>query len=113
MSVLELATAQSLFDLIGEAAEVVPHEFGRLMVDWVVRVGLDEQEHQSENDVIYAEPRFPVVFQDVEADISLQVDVRVVDLGNALAFGRIIRVVGADLHSKDVFAAAPDALFLG
>ena len=98
---------------MGEAAEVVTHEFGRLMVERVVRVGLNEQEHESENDGIDTEHGSPVVFQDIEADISLQVNVRVVDLGLTLAFGRIIRVVGADLESKDVFSAAPDGLFLG
>ena len=83
------------------------------MVERVVRVGLDEQEHESENDGIDAEHGSPVVTQDIEADISLQVNVRVVDLGLTLAFGRLIRVVGADLESKDVFSAAPDGLFLG
>lgn len=48
--------------------------------------------------------RFPVLAQDVEADVAVQVDVWVVDLGLALDLGGVVRVAGGDTEVKQELA---------
>jgi len=56
----------------------------------------EEQVLQPDHDRVEVEHGFPVLSQDVEADVALEVDVRVVDLWNAFDLWRFVGVVGVD-----------------
>lgn len=50
------------------------------LVQRVVRVGFQEEVLQTDHDRVQVEHGFPVLAQDVEAHVSLEVDIRVVNL---------------------------------
>ncbi len=52
----------------------------RTVVEWVVRVGLVEEVDDAVDDGVDVEDGLPVVAEDVQAHVPLEVDVRVVDL---------------------------------
>ncbi len=74
---------------------------GRLLVQRVVRVGFEEEVLQPVDDRIDREHRLPVLAQDIQTHIALQVDVRMIDAGDALHFGRLVRVARTDLEGED------------
>ena len=82
------------------------------MVQWIIGVWLDEQEDQSQNDRVHSENRFPVFPQDIETDVPLQVDVRVVDWREAQALGSSEWVVVSNINGEFVLATLPNALLL-
>lgn len=68
----------------------------------VVRIRVREQRADAEEDLRYGESRRPLLLQNVEADGSLIVHVRVVDLGLKGNLRRLERVVRreVDLHKE-------------
>jgi hypothetical protein len=52
----------------------------------------EEEGNEAEEDRAEVEDRHPVGAEDVEADVTLPIDVGVVDEGLALDFGRVVRV---------------------
>ena len=92
-----------------EHLDVVPVELGRLLVQGVVGVRLVEEVDQAVDDGVDVEDRLPVLPQDVEADVALQVNVRVEDFGVAVDLRRLVRVHGRDREGEVVGRALPEA----
>lgn len=72
----------------------------RLLVQRITGVGFEEQELQAHNYRVEVENGLPVFAQDVQAHVALEVDVRVVDLGYAFYFWRLVWEVLADVEGE-------------
>ena len=68
----------------------------------VVGVRLVEEVDQAVDDGVDVEDRLPVLPQNVEADVALEVDVRVEDFGIAVDLRRLVRVHGRDREGEVV-----------
>ena len=71
--------------------------------------GLISTRHGAVDDRVDVEYRLPVLPQNVEADVALQIDVRVEDFGVAVDLGRLVRVHGRDGEREVVRRALPEA----
>ena len=56
----------------------------RTLVQWIICVGLEEEVLEANHYRVEVEDGLPVLSENVEAHVSLEVDVRVVDLGPGL-----------------------------
>ena len=75
----------------------------RLLVERVLGVGLQEEVLQPVHDGVDGQHGLPVLAEDVQADVALQVDVGVVHAGHALHLGGLVGVAGTDLEAgKDI-----------
>ena len=54
--------------------------WGHTLVQRIIRVGLEEEVLEADHDRVEVEHRLPVLSQNVQADVALEVYVRVVDL---------------------------------
>lgn len=88
--------AQTTPDIPLEALPVDLQVLRRLLVQRVARVRLEEQELQADHHRVQVQHGLPVLAQDVQAHVPLEVDVRVVDLLRALDFRRIVGEVLVD-----------------
>lgn len=79
-----------------EVLSVVPQMLSRVLVQRITRVGLEEQELQPHNHSVQIQHRLPVLAQDVQAHVTLEVDVRVIDLLLAFHFGWVVGEVLVD-----------------
>ncbi|CAH0367235.1 unnamed protein product, partial [Pelagomonas calceolata] len=104
-----LGAGQRPRDVPTEHLDVVPVELRRLLVQGVVGVRLVEEVDQPVDDGVDVEDRLPVLAQDVEADVALEVDVRVEDLRVAVDLRRLVRVHGRDREGEVVGRALPEA----
>ena len=73
---------------------------GRLLVQGVVGVRLVEEVDQAVDDGVDVEDRLPVLPQYVEADVALQIDVRVEDLRVAVDLRRLVRYMAGIVKVK-------------
>ena len=72
----------------------VPRQIlGRLLVERIASVGLEEQELQPHDDGVEIEHRLPVLAQNIQTNIAFEVDVWVVDFLRALDLWRLVRKV--------------------
>lgn len=93
-----------------EALPVCAQIFRSLLVERVTSIRLEEQKLQSYYDRIQVQNGLPVLAQDVEANLALEVDIRVVDLLAALHLGRLMGKVGRDVEREAELATAVHAL---
>ena len=100
--------AKGPLDVLLEADWVFTELSRRLVVKGVVWVRLQEQENQSHNDVADIKDGFPVSSQDVEADISVGVDVWVVNGSVTVDNGWLVGVLRRHANCKVVAATDPD-----
>jgi hypothetical protein len=107
---LDLATAHRRAHVPPEAVPVGHEVVGGFLVQRVAGVGLEEEELQADDYGVEVEDRLPVFAQDVEADVALEVDVRVVDLLFALDLWRLVREVLADGEGEVELAAFVETL---
>jgi hypothetical protein len=91
----------------------VRHQVVRsLLVQRIASIRFQEQKLQSHHDSVQVKNRLPVLAQDIEADIPLEVDVGVVDLLFTLYFRRFVGEVLADGEGEVELAAFVEA-FVG
>ena len=83
---------------------------GSLLIQRIARVRLEKQELQAHDDRVQIQNGFPVFSQDVQTHVTLEVDVRVVDLLGAFHFGRVVREILVDDKGEVEGAAAVHAL---
>ena len=83
---------------------------GRDLVQRIGRIRLQKQKLQPHNHGVQVQHGLPVLAQDVQADVALEVDVRVVNLLPALDLGRVVREVLVDGEGKVKGAALVHAL---
>lgn len=81
-----------------------------LLVQRITRIRLEEQELQPDHHRVQIQHGLPVLAQDVQAHVALEVDVGVVDLLRAFDLGRIVRKVLVDCEAEDEAAAFVHAL---
>ena len=79
------------------------------MVEWIVGVGLVKEVDEAVDDGVDVEDGLPVLPEDIEADLTLEVDVGVVDARFAVDLGRGVGVMVGDLESEEVGGTLPEA----
>jgi len=97
---LDAATCHAGTHIALEAITVASQILSSLLVQRIASIGLEEQELQTHNNSIQVQHRLPVLAQDVQAHVSLEVDVGVVDLLRALDLRRLVWEVLADVEGK-------------
>lgn len=65
-----------------ELAKIVTHDLGCLLIQWISWIRIEQQENQAVDDVLDVEDRTPRFLQDVQADVAMQIDIRMPDLWN-------------------------------
>jgi len=97
-------------DILLEDSAVALQHFGGLFVEGVFGIRFEEEVLESVDDGIDGQHGFPVLAEDVEADVALEINVRVIDLGLTFHFRRLVRIRLADFEAEHEFPAAVEAL---
>mmetsp|Transcript_26611 Transcript_26611/g.86135 ORF Transcript_26611/g.86135 Transcript_26611/m.86135 type:complete len:231 (-) Transcript_26611:166-858(-) len=100
-------------DLSFEHFDVVAIELRGFLVEGVVGVGFVEEVDEAVDDGVDVEDGLPVLAEDVEADVALEVDVRVEDARLAVDLGGFVGVEGRHGEGKVVGRALPEARVRG
>jgi len=87
-------------DVTDEVLAVAPEVLSGFLVKRIVRVRLKEQVLQADHHGIEVQHRLPVLPEDIQADISLQVYIWVVNLWDALDLRRFVGVAAVDSKGK-------------
>ena len=72
---------------------------------WVIRVGVRQQGADGEEDLRDGESGTPLILQNVEADATVRIDVRVVDSGCEVALRGLERVIRGEVDVQEVNTA--------
>jgi len=80
------------------------------LIKWIVRVGFQEEVLQPVDNGVDGQDGLPVLAEDVEAHVPLQVDVWVVNLGLAFYFWRFVRILFSNLEAECELAVSIEAL---
>lgn len=107
---LDAATSHAGAHVALESITVACQVLGCLLVQRIAGIGLEEQELQTDDDSVQIEHWLPVLAQDVQAHVSLEVDVGVVDLLRALDLWRLVWEVLADVECEVEAAVLVHAL---
>lgn len=113
LSAIQNATAEGSLHKPLELVDVPPEQLGGLVVEGIVGVGLVEEVDEAVDDGIDVEDGLPVLPEDVEADLALEVDVGMVDARFAVDLGRRVGVVVGDLEREEVGGALPESSVWG
>ena len=89
---------------------VTLQDLGRLLVKRIFRVGLEEEVLQSVNDGIDGQNRLPILAEDVQANVSFEINVWVVDLRLTLHFRRLVRIRLTHFKTENELSASVEAL---
>lgn len=76
----EVTALERLFDIALELGLVLDHQLRGLLVERVIGIGLQEQRHQAEEYGAKGQHGLPVRAQNVQADTTVPINVRVIDL---------------------------------
>lgn len=87
-------------DVLFKQSTVVSQHLGRLFVQRVFRIGLQEQILQAVHDAVDGENRLPVFAQNVKTYVALLINVGMVHLRFAFHFGGLVRVIGTYLEAE-------------
>ena len=88
-------------------------ELGRgLVVQWVVGVGLQEEENQSHDHIADVKDGFPVRSQNIQANVAFHIDVGVVNICVAVDHGCFVGVLRRHPHREVKLAPNPQAVLL-
>ena len=79
--------------------------------EWVIRIGIRQQGADREQDLGDSECGAPLLFENVEADATVRVDVRVVDPRREVQLWRLERVVTGENNVEEVDATGVRAVF--
>jgi len=99
--------AQRSFDEIFKLAHIPTKQFRRLVVERVVRVGFVKEVNETVNDGINVQHGFPVLPQDIEAHLTLQINVWMVNACFAFDFGWCVGIVRWNGKGEMVRGAFP------
>lgn len=67
----------------------------------IVRVGVCQHRTDGQKDFRDGQRRAPLVTQNIQADATIGVDVRMVDAGSEVDLGRLERVVGREVNGQE------------
>lgn len=104
-----IAPLQRPGDGLPKLRPILPEQLGRLVVQRIVRVGVVEEVDEPIDDRVNIKNRLPVLPEDVETDVTLLVDIGVVDLGVAVHLGRVVGVEGRNGEGEVVLGSLPVA----
>ena len=82
------------------------------MVKWVVRVGLQEEEDEAHDNITDVKYGLPVSPEDVEADVALSVDVRMVNGGVTVDNWSFVRILRRHSNSEVILSSTPYTVLL-
>lgn len=86
-SIGSLVNPSLLLQVAGKKSSVNETRFSSAFltfVEWIVGVGLQEQVLESDHDGVQVEDWFPIFSENIEADVSFQIEIRVVDLRHTI-----------------------------
>lgn len=83
-----------------ERRRVFCQDIGSSLIQRIVRVGLQKQKIQSQHHRIEGQNWRPIFTQDIKAHIAVEINVRMVYLGDTLDLGRINGEIITDIHRK-------------
>lgn len=66
-------------------------ELSNIRNQWIVRVRIRQQGTNAKKDLANRQCRTPLVFQNIQADTAVRVDVAVIDTGSEMNFRRLYR----------------------
>lgn len=79
------------------------------MIERIVGIGLIKQINESINDGIDVQDGLPILTEDVETDLALQIDVGMVDASFTVDLGGGVGVVVGNLEREEVGGTLPEA----
>jgi hypothetical protein len=109
LSAIQNPTAKCTLHEPLELVDVPPEQLGRFVVEGIVGVWLVEEVDEAVDYSVDVEDGLPVLPKDVEADLALEVNVRMVNARFAVDLGRGVGVVVGDLEGEEVGGALPKA----
>jgi hypothetical protein len=92
MHPVDIASRHRRLNIPPELLWVISEDSRSIMVQGILVIGLNEKKVQTIYNGIDIQDRLPVFTQDIQADISVQVNIRVINLSRALDLGRLVRV---------------------
>jgi hypothetical protein len=93
-----------------ELRSIVPKQFSGFLVKWIVWVWLQEQKYETIYHGADGENGFPVLSQNVEANVSVRIDVRMIYRRFAFNLRGIVGIHGLDCERESEAAVFPEAL---
>ena len=108
--VSDVAASHGFLHILLKDPPVALQNLCRLFVQRVFRVGFEEQILESVYDGIYSEDGLPVLAQYVEANIALEINVRMINLRFAFHFRRLMRIGLSHFEAKHEFSSAIESL---
>ena len=106
---IQFPSSKSSVDKTFETLNVLSEEIRSLVIQWIVRVWLIEQIDQAVDDCVDVQDRPPVLSQNIQAHLALQINVWMVNVRLALDFGWGMGVVSRDGKNKFICGAFPVA----
>ena len=64
---------------------------------WVIGVGISQQGTDGKQDLANRQSRTPLIFENIQTDASVRVDVTVIDTGSEMDLGGLERIVGREV----------------
>lgn len=92
---------------------IAPQVLGGLFVERVVCVWLQEEILETDHDRVEVQDGLPVLAENVQADIALEIDIWMIDLGNTLDLWGLVRIVAVNGKAKLERSAFVHALIGG
>ena len=83
-----------------------------VVVEWIVWIWFDEQEDQTEDHRVYSQHWLPIFSQNIQANISFKVNIRMVNWSQKLAFWWGERIIIWNVNGKNILSSLPNALIL-
>ena len=107
----DFASERALHILL-KAVGVLAELRGRLVIERVVWVRLEEEEDKAHDHVSDVKHGLPVGSQNIQADVALHVNVRMVHVGVAVDDRGFVGVLRGHAHGEIELSANPDAVLL-
>lgn len=106
----DVTTSHGALHVLFKQPPVVLQDLGSLLVQWVLGVGLQEEILQAINYGVYRKDWLPVLSEDVEADVALEVNIGMINHCLTLHLGRVVWVTLSHLKTEYKLATLIEAL---
>ena len=83
-----------------EIRSTISHLFGCFVVQWISRIRLNEQENESQDNSVNSQYWFPIGSENIKANVSLEVNIWMVDWSYAMAFRSLMRIIWGNFNSE-------------
>lgn len=106
----DVTTSHGALHVLFKQPPVVLQDLRGLLVQWVLGVGLQEEILQAINYGVYRKDWLPVLSEDVEADVALEVNVGMINHCLTLHLGGIMRITLSHLKTEHKLPTLVEAL---